>query len=110
MEFDRQDLSWKARHDLRAPSRGAGRLILALALLAAAAVAAQVESSPSRRARAKVAVTVAERAYLGEFWDYLVMPPDSPIKLRVTTPPLDIYQVGEQAWLAFDPKQMTPIS
>ena len=59
MEFDRQDLSWKARHDLRAPSRGAGRLILALLLLAAAAVAAQVESSPSRRARAKVAVTVA---------------------------------------------------
>jgi len=30
-------------------------------------------------------------------------------KLRVTAPPLDIYQVGETAWLAFDPKQMTPI-
>jgi ABC-type Fe3+/spermidine/putrescine transport system ATPase subunit len=58
----------------------------------------------------QVAVTIAERAYLGEFWDYLVMPPDSAIKLRVTTPPLDIYEVGEQAWLAFDPKQMTPIS
>src|SRR5947209_995450 len=26
MEFDRQDLSWKARHDRLAPSRGAGRL------------------------------------------------------------------------------------
>src|SRR5207245_817898 len=36
MEFDRQDLSWKARPDRRAPSRGAGRLIVALAFLAAA--------------------------------------------------------------------------
>ena len=59
MEFDRQDLSWKARHDLRAPTRGMGRLILALVLLAAAAVAAQVESSPSRTPRAKVTVTAA---------------------------------------------------
>jgi ABC-type Fe3+/spermidine/putrescine transport system ATPase subunit len=58
----------------------------------------------------QVAVTIAERAYLGEFWDYVVTPPDGTMKLRVTTPPLEIYQVGEQAWLAFDPKQMTPIS
>lgn len=58
----------------------------------------------------QVAVTVAERAYLGEFWDYLLAPADSGIKLRVTTPPLEIYQVGESAWLAFDPKQMTAIS
>src|SRR5712691_8991955 len=59
MEFDRQELSWKARHDRRAPGRGAGRLILALALLGAAAVAAQVESSPSRSARVKVNMTAA---------------------------------------------------
>jgi hypothetical protein len=59
MEFDRQDLSWKPRHDLRAPTRGMGRLILALAFLAAAAVAAQVESSRSHRAHAKVTVTAA---------------------------------------------------
>jgi iron(III) transport system ATP-binding protein len=58
----------------------------------------------------QVAVTIAERAYLGEFWDYVVTPPDSGLKLRVTTPPLEIYQVGERAWLAFDPKQMTPIA
>ncbi|MGB9368263.1 MAG: ABC transporter ATP-binding protein [Xanthobacteraceae bacterium] len=58
----------------------------------------------------QVAVTIAERAYLGEFWDYVVTPPDSAMKLRVTTPPLEIYQVGEQAWLAFDPQQMTPIT
>jgi len=58
----------------------------------------------------QVAVTIAERAYLGEFWDYIVAPSNGAMRLRVTTPPLEIYQVGEQAWLAFDPKQMTPIS
>ena len=57
-----------------------------------------------------VAVTIAERAYLGEFWDYVVTPENSALKLRVTTPPLEIYQAGETAWLAFDPKQMTPIT
>jgi iron(III) transport system ATP-binding protein len=58
----------------------------------------------------QVAVTISERAYLGEFWDYVVTPRDGQMKLRVTAAPLDIYQVGETAWLAFDPKQMTPIS
>ena len=57
-----------------------------------------------------VEVTIAERAYLGEFWDYVVTPVDSALKLRVTAPPLAIHQVGETAWLTFDPKQMTPIS
>jgi iron(III) transport system ATP-binding protein len=57
-----------------------------------------------------VAVTIAERAYLGEFWDYVVAPPGGALKLRVTASPLDIYQVGESAFLTFDPKQMTPIS
>jgi iron(III) transport system ATP-binding protein len=56
----------------------------------------------------QAAVTIAERAYLGEFWDYVVAAGNGP-KLRVTAPPLEIYQVGESAWLAFDPKQMTPI-
>jgi iron(III) transport system ATP-binding protein len=58
----------------------------------------------------QVAVTIAERAYLGEFWDYVVTLPDGAARLRVTAPPLEIYQVGERAWLAFDPRQMTPIA
>ena len=58
----------------------------------------------------QTAVTISERAYLGEFWDYMVTAPNSALRLRVTTSPLDIYQVGESAWLAFDPKQMTPIA
>jgi hypothetical protein len=40
----------------------------------------------------------------------VVTAPNSALRLRVTTAPLDIYQVGESAWLAFDPKQMTPIA
>ena len=55
-------------------------------------------------------MTIAERAYLGEFWDYVVAPGNGAMRLRVTAPPLEIYQVGESAWLTFDPKQMTPIS
>jgi iron(III) transport system ATP-binding protein len=58
----------------------------------------------------QTAVTISERAYLGEFWDYMVTAPNSALRLRVTTSPLDIYRVGESAWLAFDPKQMTPIA
>ena len=58
----------------------------------------------------QVAVTIAERAYLGEFWDYVVAPAGGAPKLRVTASPLDIYQVGESAFLTFDPKQMTPIA
>jgi iron(III) transport system ATP-binding protein len=56
----------------------------------------------------QAAVTIVERAYLGEFWDYVAAPEGGP-KLRVTAPPLEIYETGESAWLAFDPKQMTPI-
>ena len=55
-------------------------------------------------------VTITERAYLGEFWDYVVAPPGGGPKLRVTASTLEIYQAGESAWLAFDPKQMTSIA
>jgi iron(III) transport system ATP-binding protein len=70
----------------------------------------RLSRAQSANGRPQVAVTIAERAYLGEFWDYVVAPSNGAMKLRVTTPPLEIYQVGETAWLAFDPKQMTPIT
>src|SRR5204862_490270 len=56
----------------------------------------RLSRAQSADAGPQVAVTIAERAYLGEFWDYLVTPPDGGMKLRVTTAPLEIYQVGEQ--------------
>jgi ABC-type Fe3+/spermidine/putrescine transport system ATPase subunit len=69
----------------------------------------RLSRAQSANGQPQVAVTIAERAYLGEFWDYVVAPPNGAMKLRVTTPPLEIYQTGESAWLTFDPRQMTPI-
>jgi iron(III) transport system ATP-binding protein len=59
---------------------------------------------------AAVAVTIVERAYLGEFWNYVVVPESGATRLRVTAPPLQIHEVGEAAWLAIDPQQMAPIA
>jgi ABC-type Fe3+/spermidine/putrescine transport system ATPase subunit len=56
-----------------------------------------------------IAVKIVERAYLGEFWNYVVVPQTGATRLRVTAPPLQIHEVGEQAWLAIDAKQMAPI-
>jgi ABC-type Fe3+/spermidine/putrescine transport system ATPase subunit len=53
---------------------------------------------------------LVERAYLGESWEYVVVPLGSALRLRVTAPPCEVFQVGEQVWLALDPKQMVPIS
>jgi len=57
-----------------------------------------------------VAGEVVERAYLGEFWDYLVAPAESGLRLKVSAPPVDIFAVGEKVWLEFDPRQMAPIA
>jgi ABC-type Fe3+/spermidine/putrescine transport system ATPase subunit len=57
-----------------------------------------------------VGVTVVERAFLGEHWDYLVRPRASGLTLRVTTSPLDDFPVGASAWLEFEPRQMALIA
>ena len=57
-----------------------------------------------------VEVKIVERAYLGEFWDYVVAPAAGSARLKVTTPPLEVYQTGDTAWLELDPAQMTPIA
>jgi len=57
-----------------------------------------------------VGVTVVERAFLGEHWDYLVRPRESGLTLRVTTSPLDDFPIGASAWLEFEPRQMALIA
>jgi ABC-type Fe3+/spermidine/putrescine transport system ATPase subunit len=57
----------------------------------------------------QVEVKIVERAYLGEFWDYVAVPVAGRTRLRVTAAPHDVYQKGETAWLQLDPQQMTPI-
>src|ERR1700674_4726377 len=56
-----------------------------------------------------VEVRVIERAYLGEFWDYVVVPCEGALRLKVTAPPLEVYGVGDAAWLDLDPRQMGAI-
>jgi iron(III) transport system ATP-binding protein len=57
-----------------------------------------------------VEVRIIDRAYLGEFWDYVVVPASGSARLKVTTAPLEVYQTGDTAWLELDPAQMTPIA
>ena len=56
-----------------------------------------------------VQVRLVERAYLGHFWDYVVSPLDSGIRLKVAATPTQVFEVGETLWLKFDPQQMAPI-
>jgi iron(III) transport system ATP-binding protein len=52
---------------------------------------------------------VAERAYLGEYWDYLVAPAEGELRLRVSTAPTEAHAVGDQVWLEIDPARAAPI-
>jgi ABC-type Fe3+/spermidine/putrescine transport system ATPase subunit len=60
--------------------------------------------------RRYVAGEIVERAYLGESWDYVVAPVGSGLRLKVSAPPVQIFEVGEKVWLEFDPRQMAPIT
>jgi len=57
-----------------------------------------------------IEVTVLERAYLGEHWDYAVMPVTGAASLRVTAPPHEIYEKGQALWLHIDPRWMVPVA
>jgi ABC-type Fe3+/spermidine/putrescine transport system ATPase subunit len=57
-----------------------------------------------------VAARVVQRAYLGEVWDYTVQPEGAQLRLRVSTPPLHTFEVGEAVWLGLDPAQMAVVS
>ena len=58
---------------------------------------------------ALVSARLLERAYLGEFWDYLVAPEGSPARLKVSGLPSEVFEVGWTLWLEFDPQQMARI-
>ena len=67
-------------------------------------------AAPTGSGQPVVPAAVVERAYLGEFWDYLVTPQGSTLKLRVTAPPVQVHEVGEPVWIEFDPRQMAAIA
>jgi len=66
-------------------------------------------AAPAERSRC-VAGEIVERAYLGEAWDYVAVPAESALRLKVSAPPVDIFEVGEKVWLEFDSRQMAPIT
>jgi len=60
----------------------------------------QPESGHSVRA------SITSRAFLGEVWDYVVQPEGSNLRLRVSTPPFQVFDVDEPIWLTLDPGRM----
>lgn len=52
---------------------------------------------------------VAQRAYLGEHWDYTVRPEGTGVVLRVTARPHEVFETDDTVWLELDPGQMAPI-
>jgi ABC-type Fe3+/spermidine/putrescine transport system ATPase subunit len=52
---------------------------------------------------------VVERAFLGESWDYLVAPVEGDLRLKASTLPHQVFDVGEAVGLAFDPRQMAVV-
>jgi iron(III) transport system ATP-binding protein len=65
---------------------------------------------PAAGDAAVVAGEVAQRAYLGEYWDYTVRPAGSALALRVTARPHEVFEVNEKVWLQIDARQMAPIA
>ncbi|HBK04947.1 MAG TPA: ABC transporter ATP-binding protein [Acetobacteraceae bacterium] len=52
---------------------------------------------------------IEERAYLGEYWEYVVRAGDSDTRLRVSTPPTDMHDIGRAVWIEIDPSRIAPI-
>lgn len=57
----------------------------------------------------RVQVRLVERAYLGEYWDYVVSPVDSGVRLKVAATSSQVFEVGETLWLKFDLQQMARV-
>jgi iron(III) transport system ATP-binding protein len=56
-----------------------------------------------------IAGTIEERAYLGEYWEYVVRPANSPLRLRVSTPPTEMHDINRPVWMRIDPARIAPI-
>jgi iron(III) transport system ATP-binding protein len=52
---------------------------------------------------------IEERAYLGEYWEYVVRPAGSDLRLRVSTPPTDMHAIDRVVWMEIDPGRIAPI-
>ncbi|HZS85690.1 MAG TPA: ABC transporter ATP-binding protein [Stellaceae bacterium] len=53
---------------------------------------------------------LVERAFLGSSWDYVVAPGGGPLRLRVAAPPAQIFDIGDDVRIEFDPRQMVAVT
>ena len=65
---------------------------------------------PDRDGGCVVRGRLLERAFLGETWDYVVSPAESGLRLKVAALPFQVFEIGEDVWLEFDPRQMAPVA
>ncbi len=61
------------------------------------------EASAAGNGRWWLAAQVAERAYLGDSWDYIVVPANSQRRLRISSPPEQVFERAQHVWLEIDP-------
>lgn len=52
---------------------------------------------------------IEEWAYLGEYWEYVVRAGESDLRLRVSTSPTDVHEIGRTVWMGIDPGRIAPI-
>ncbi len=52
---------------------------------------------------------IAERAYLGEYWEYVVRPAEADLRLRVSAAPQTVYETGDAVWLEIDPRRIARV-
>jgi ABC-type Fe3+/spermidine/putrescine transport system ATPase subunit len=52
---------------------------------------------------------ITERAFLGETWDYVFRADHGDLTLRVASPPMSVFTVGQKVWLEIDPSHIIPI-
>ena len=53
--------------------------------------------------------SITERAFLGESWDYAFRAETGDLKLRVMSPPVSVFNIGQKVWLEINPSHIIPI-
>lgn len=66
-------------------------------------------TSPSVKAACLIVGQLLERAFLDGSWDHVVSPAGDDLRLKISALPHQIFAVGAQVWLEFDPSQMAAI-
>jgi hypothetical protein len=46
---------------------------------------------------------------MGEYWDYVIRPSTSELRLRATAPPANVFEIDERVWLEIDPTRISKI-